>query len=68
MMVHKHPFGAMLGIGNGDGSAVCTKEGCRIQVMVQELTITPQTDITFPQWNGTLWAMTPGGRVLTNSK
>ena len=67
-MVHKHPFGAILGIGNGDGSAVCTQEGCCIRFMVQESTIMPQTDITFPQWNGTLWVTTPGGRVLANSK
>ena len=56
MMVHKYAFSAILCIGNQNGCTVC-----RIQLMVQEKALTPKMDITFLQWNGTLWAMGSGG-------
>ncbi len=54
-MVHKCALHAILGVGNQDGSAVRTEEGVKVQFMIKQLALAPQTDITFPQWNCPLW-------------
>jgi hypothetical protein len=67
VMDHR-PFCAIFGIGNADCSAVRAEEGVESSRMMEQDPFSPETDVTFLEWDGASFPTTSRQRVFPNSQ
>ncbi len=62
------PFCAIFGIGNADCSAARTEEGVESSRVMEQDPFLPETDVTFPKWDGASFPTTSRQCVFPNSQ